>query len=376
MQTLTRHILGQLTGATLSVTLALTFAIWLMQSLRLLDYIVNRGLQATTFLYFVALLLPSFLSIVLPIAAFCATLFVYYKLTADRELIVMRSAGFSQVDLARPALILAIAITAIGYTISIYLLPISHREFRDLKYQLGNEYSAAILQEGVFNTLTDGITIFVRERSLNGDLKGILAHDNRDLDNPVTMMAERGALRRTDEGPHIVLENGNRQVVDVKNGRLQMLYFDKYSFNLSQFETASKERALDRREQTISQLLSPPTNLPARTQRTYIAEAHQRMVYPLYSIAFVLVALAALLSGEFSRRGQVKRVVVAIFCVASLQIILLTLNDYAKSTLSIVPAIYATPLSAIAVSLLFVLRDSRRRAVPPPSSSGEAVAAQ
>lgn len=375
MQTLTRHILGQLTGATLSVTLALTFAIWLMQSLRLLDYIVNRGLQATTFLYFVALLLPSFLSIVLPIAAFCATLFVYYKLTADRELIVMRSAGFSQVDLARPALILAIAITAIGYTISIYLLPVSHREFRDLKYQLGNEYSAAILQEGVFNTLTEGITIFVRERSLNGDLKGILAHDNRDLDNPVTMMAESGSLRRTDEGPHIVLENGNRQVVDVKNGRLQMLYFDKYSFNLSQFETASKERALDRREQTIPELFNPASHLPARTQRTYIAEAHQRLVYPLYSIAFVLVALAALLSGEFSRRGQVKRVIVAIFCVASLQIILLTLNDYAKSTLSIVPAIYATPLSAIAVSLIFVLRDSRRRAVPPPSSS-EAVAAQ
>ncbi len=373
MHTLTRHILGQLTGATLSVTLALTFAIWLMQSLRLLDYIVNRGLQATTFLYFVALLLPSFLSIVLPIAAFCATLFVYYKLTADRELIVMRSAGFSQVDLARPAIMLALAITAIGYSISIYLLPISHREFRDLKYQLGNEYSAAILQEGVFNTLTDGITIFVRERSLNGDLKGILAHDNRDLENPVTMMAERGALRRTDEGPHIVLQNGNRQVVDVKNGRLQMLYFDKYSFNLSQFETASKERALDRREQTIPELLNPPNNLPARTQRTYIAEAHQRMVYPLYSIAFVLVALAALLSGEFSRRGQVKRVIVAIVCVASLQIILLTLNDYAKSSLTILPAIYATPLSAIAISLIFVLRDSRRRAVPPPGS--EAVAA-
>lgn len=359
-------MLGQLTAATLSVTLALTFAIWLMQSLRLLDYIVNRGLQATTFLYFVALLLPSFLSIVLPIAAFCATLFVYYKLTADRELIVMRSAGFSQMDLARPAIILATVLTAVGYLISVYLLPVSHREFRDLKYQLSNEYSAAILQEGVFNTLTEGITIFVRERSLNGALKGILAHDNRDLDNPVTMMAETGALQRSDEGPHIVLENGNRQVVDVKNGRLQMLYFDKYSFNLSQFETASKSRDLSRREQTIPQLLNPDKSLPARTQRTHIAEAHQRMAYPLYTIAFVLVALACLLSGEFSRRGQVKRVVAAIFCVAILQITLLTLNDYAKASLSVIPAIYATPLSAIAVALIIVLRDSRRKAITPP----------
>src|SRR3546814_8430201 len=64
--------------------------------------ILNRGLPVSTFLYMATLLLPRFLIIVVPIAAFCATLFTYNKMISDSELIVMRSAGLSQYSLAKP----------------------------------------------------------------------------------------------------------------------------------------------------------------------------------------------------------------------------------------------------------------------------------
>src|SRR3546814_5191353 len=88
MPWISRYILGQLAMATVFVTVALTFAIWLTQSLRLIDYIVNRGLPASTFLTFVGLLLPSFLGVVLPVATFVAILFVYHKLAMDSEMVV------------------------------------------------------------------------------------------------------------------------------------------------------------------------------------------------------------------------------------------------------------------------------------------------
>ena len=69
MHAINSYILRQLIGVTVFVTLGLTSAIWLTQSLRLIDYIVNRGLEAATFLTFIGLLLPSFLGIVLPISA-------------------------------------------------------------------------------------------------------------------------------------------------------------------------------------------------------------------------------------------------------------------------------------------------------------------
>ena len=64
-----------------------------------------------------------------------------------------------------------------------------------------------------------------------------------------------------------------------------------------------------------------PSSLPAaafeapdlfRRAETYrqelIAEGHQRLVSPLYTIVFVLIGMAALLAGEFNRRGQTLRV--------------------------------------------------------------------
>ena len=48
--------------------LALTGVIWLSQSLRFVDMIVNKGLSAGYFLYLSSMVLPSVLSIILPIA--------------------------------------------------------------------------------------------------------------------------------------------------------------------------------------------------------------------------------------------------------------------------------------------------------------------
>ena len=105
MNYITRYMLKQVVGVTIFVTVILCFAIWLTQSLRLVDLIINRGLPLSMFGYMAALLLPRFLTIVLPIAMFCATLFTYNRLTTDSELVVLRAAGVSQFAIAKPGLI-------------------------------------------------------------------------------------------------------------------------------------------------------------------------------------------------------------------------------------------------------------------------------
>ena len=107
MTSLTRYILRQCFGVMVFVTAALSAAVWLAQSLRLIDLIVNRGLSIDIFLYLAVLLLPRFLDIVLPIGVFIAVLFTFNRLTAESELVVMRAAGLSPMALTRPVLILA-----------------------------------------------------------------------------------------------------------------------------------------------------------------------------------------------------------------------------------------------------------------------------
>ena len=361
MQSITRYIFNQLFAAALFITLGLTLAIWLSQSLRWISYIVNQGLPTSTFFYFVGLLLPSFLGIILPIAAFCAVLFVYYMLVLDSEMMVMRAAGLSQLQLARPALILTGLVTLAVYSITLYFLPASYRAFKDLQYHIRSDYSAVLLQEGAFNSVSDGITVYVRERSSDGELRGILVHDSRDPEKPVTMMAERGALVRSEQGPRVVMVNGNRQQVEQGGRRLSLLYFDRYTIEFSQFQGSSQARGRGPRERFLPELFnaSPNSGEPA-IRNEFIAEGHQRLASPLYVLAFVMIALAALLSGEHNRRGQLRRVVCAILCVAALEGLSLVLHDLASRSLHFVPAMYAAAVLSAAGAAFVLMRPPRR----------------
>ena len=98
MTTLTRYILRQCFGVMVFVTAALSAAVWLAQSLTLIDLIVNRGLSVDVFLYLAVLILPRFVDIVLPIGVFIAVLFTFNRLSTESELVVMRAAGLSPTD--------------------------------------------------------------------------------------------------------------------------------------------------------------------------------------------------------------------------------------------------------------------------------------
>ncbi|NIP87726.1 MAG: LptF/LptG family permease, partial [Gammaproteobacteria bacterium] len=97
--------------------------------------------------------------------------------------------------------------TLVCYTVTLYFMPAGYREFKDRQFTIRSDYSHILLKEGAFNTYIDGLTVYVRSRQPNGEVRGILVHDNRNANAPVTMMAERGALVSTDQGPRFLLIN-------------------------------------------------------------------------------------------------------------------------------------------------------------------------
>ena len=88
MSSLDRYLLRQSFGVMAFVTAALSAAVWLAQSLRLVDLIVNRGLSFALFFFLALLILPRFLDIVLPIGVFIAVLFTFNRAASESELIV------------------------------------------------------------------------------------------------------------------------------------------------------------------------------------------------------------------------------------------------------------------------------------------------
>ena len=85
-----RYLLAQLMRTTLSVAVTLIGIVWLFQTIRILEIVVNRGAPITDFFVMSVTVVPLWLTIALPISAFVAVTWVFQRALADREL---RDAG-------------------------------------------------------------------------------------------------------------------------------------------------------------------------------------------------------------------------------------------------------------------------------------------
>lgn len=366
-----KYVLKQLLVGMIFITVGLTCVIWLTQSLRYVEMIVNRGLTAGTFIYFTILLLPKFLSIILPIATFAVVVFIYSKLITDRELVIMRGAGQSQTALAKPALILAMLVVMFGYLLNLYLLPQSYRMFRALQWDIRYSFSHILLQEGTFNTVSKGITVYVRERTKDGQLLGILVHDQRNEKKPFTILAERGALVESKDGSRVVMFNGNRQSVDPKTHQMSILYFDRNIYELDPPKVSGDIRYREARERTLKELFNlKKADVNLNDYGKFIVEMHKRMISPLSALGFTFVGLACLITGSFSRRNQSRRSVLAVAIIVCLQASVLGLENACAKNLDLIPLMYANAILPIFGGYLLMLRTPRRRRTVPALAMG------
>lgn len=358
MTRIDRYILRQLAAGLLAVTLGLAALVWLTQSLRFIELVLDRGLSLAVFVELTSLMLPGFIAVILPITTFIVVLFIYVRLNTDRELVVMRAAGLSPLRLARPAILLALFSVAIGYALHLWLVPMSHTAFRVWQFEIRNQMAAILLQEGVFSSVGDELTFYARLRERDGTMRGILVHDAREPGAPVTILAETGRIANTPLGPRVTLENGVRQQVErvpppagspagtPPQTRLNVLSFRENSVDLARATRQEETRFRDSRERSVAELLNPDPaeGLRPRDIARFVGEAHQRMSAPLTALSLALVALAVALTGQFRRHGGGFRLVTGIGLAVGLLALGLTIGNLATRNNSFVWLIWAHAL--------------------------------
>jgi lipopolysaccharide export system permease protein len=373
MTRIDRYLFRQLAAALVAVTVGLAALVWLTQSLRFIELVLDRGLSLLVFIELTSLMLPSFFAIILPITTFVAVLFTYVRLAADRELVVMRAAGLSQWRLARPAVLLGGFATGLCVLLNLWLVPLSHAAFRQWQFEIRNQLVGVLLQEGVFSQVGDDLTVYARYRDPDGTLRGILVHDQRDAGAPITILAEAGRITTGPTGPRVTLINGVRQQVEAARGevpmRLNTLSFSENSIDLARAGRGEEARSRDSRERSIRELLDPDPaeGFRERDLRRFRAEAHQRLSSPLTAVSFALVALAVALTGQFRRHGGGLRIAVGIGIGVGLLAAGLSAGNLAARDDAFVPLIWAQAILPGIVAVWWMLgAPGWPRGAPPP----------
>ena len=368
---LDRYIARQLVVALVAVTGGLAALIWLTQSLRFVELVVNHGLSLSVFIRLTGLLIPSFIAVILPITTYVVIQFVYQRLAGDRELTVMRATGLSPIRLARPALIVAALAIGTGYLLNLVIVPASLRDFREFQFEIRNRVAAFLLQEGVFTTIGDDLTVYVRSRDPDGSLRGIMVDDARQKNAHATILAEHGRLVDGPAGPRVLLVDGSRQEIDRGTGRLNLLTFSQNSIDLAQTMRNNAERLRDMTEVSTSDLLDPsPAVAPApRDLPKWHAEAHKRLATPLTAGSFAMVALTSVLTGAFRRHGGLMRPAIAIGIVVGLLAAGLAADTLAARDNALIPLIWVQAILPGLLAFWPLVSHVRGRAPRQPAAT-------
>jgi lipopolysaccharide export system permease protein len=367
MQRLRIYVLRQMAVAAAMTVAGLTLAIWLSQSLRLLDVIVNRGLSVGLALKFLMLLLPGLIALLLPVAVFIAVMFVYHRLNADSEMVIIRTAGVSDLALAQPALAFGLLMSVLAYGLTLYAIPGSMRDYHDIQEEVAGNLASVLIEAGVFTEVAQGVTFFAHSRDRNGGLGGIIVDDSRDRTRRLIYTAERGAILGGPGGPRAVLQRGTYQETDRKTGQVSVLYFDQTEVGLGGFfgrSTGPRPRQIE--ELYLDQLLSGSAAADAPTRAQHLAEAHRRIAEPLYSLVMAMIAAACLITSGLPRQGQNRQMMAATAGAAAFLSLSFVLRSVTQRLPALAPIVYLLPTVPLLICFWQLAR--RRMMQPRPAA--------
>jgi lipopolysaccharide export system permease protein len=304
-------------------------------------------------LWITALIIPSLLIVILPLAVFTGGCTSFKRLNDNHELPALMSAGISKIQIVRPALIAALIVTLISYLISLYLMPLGMRTFKDMQHNLRQMGGSLLLEEGTFNQLGSNMMVYVKKRDKNNFLKGLLVHDTRHTDKPVTWMASEGQITFSDDGyPRLILKDGSRQ--EVTTERLSMLEFKEHTLDITRQIKSPEKRFLGVEERYVSELYNVP-NLNEKQAHQFKAEVHKRLLWPLTAIPLTLLACVFLIRSSYNRHGVTKQVIMCSVLAVIYQAVLMTAHNIAaKGNIAVLYSQWLLPV-IVSIICLYIL---------------------
>lgn len=363
MRIFSRYVFRQAAGAFLLILFSLSGIVWIALALRQLNVVTSQGQDTWMLIRMTTLALPGLMAIIAPFSYLIAALHTLNRLNTDSELIVLTASGATVWTAARPLLLLSVLVALMLAFIAHLGQPWSMRLLRDYLVQVRTDLLTQVMQPGRFTSPEPNLTFHIRERTLNGELLGLVMHDTRDKNMAQSYLAERGAIVKQEPSAYLVMSAGHIiRRTDPKEPP-QIVAFDKYAVDLDRFEAQEgSEAELKPRERYFSELADPGnSNLYKRQPGQFRAELHERFVAPLYPIAFAFVIVAFVGQARSTRSSRMESLVIAFIAATGSRLTGMAVNNLVALKASFLPLLYAMPILVIALALLVIRAADRQK---------------
>jgi lipopolysaccharide export system permease protein len=362
MSLIERYLFKQLLGPTLLATLALVAVALLSQSLGTLDIMVEQRQSAMVFAKITFLALPQLLNMILPIAIFVASLVALNRLHTEQEIVVCFAGGMSRWRVISPAIKLASLAMLVTLVVNLWVQPYCYRTMRDELFAVRTDLAASLVRAGEFSQPSSDLTVYAQSIDQQGIMRNMFLNQEKAEGGSTTFFARQGKIAKRNGEPILIMRQGSNQELS-SEGVLNFLKFDEYIFNLAPFMNNYELVHYKISDRYMHELMFPDLQQEweQRNRVKMIAEFHSRLSSPLYNLAFMAMALNAVIGGAFSRLGYGRRIAMIAGVAAFVRILGFAVQAACDDNAALNVLQYAVPLIATwwALAKLFKQKSSR-----------------
>jgi LPS export ABC transporter permease LptF/LPS export ABC transporter permease LptG len=338
---LDRYLVREIVPPTALGLLVFTFILLLQQVTILTGALIARSAPPATIARVFLNLLPSILSLTIPMAFLLGVLLAFGRLASDSEIVALRASGVSPARLLRPVLALAAFTGLLTFYVMAVALPAANQAYRQIMFSLVINKARTSVKPRVFTAdllPSQTMVLFVSDiPAETGEWKDVFVHDTRDPKNPRVILAREGRL--------VVDEKDKTLELHLERGVLHSFAPpNPESYDQQRFRTLDLPLPFDElvppvalskgeRELTLGELTARIRSLEAEGKGERAAslrvERHKKFAIPTACFVFGLLGLGLSLGSRKEARSAAFALSIAVFFV---YYVFIRLGEHAADT--------------------------------------------
>jgi lipopolysaccharide export system permease protein len=291
---LSLYIIREISSLFLFGIVIFTLLLLMGRLIPLTDLVVSHGVPLADVSRMILYLVPSILVITIPMAFLLAVLLAFGRLSADNEIVVIKASGLSLFQMMPPVIVCALVAVLLALGASTIGVPWGNSAFRELSFQVLKRNISATIREKTFWDDIPGVVMYTDQyEEQSHTLKGVVIHDGRNPDRPMTIFAQDGVVTSAAGSQALLLslQNGSIHIAGT-GGLYRLVHFGEYSMTVGE-KTSSVEKTWNVPDMRISELQhqidDPGTS--AKNRQKMLTELHSRFTFPFASLVFAILAV-------------------------------------------------------------------------------------
>ncbi|MCK4536352.1 MAG: LPS export ABC transporter permease LptF [Desulfuromonadales bacterium] len=305
-----RYIYREVLSPTLLGLLVFTLVLLMGRLVKLVDLVINKGISLWDILILFGTMIPSFLTISLPLALLMGIMIGLSRMSADSETIALKAAGLSLTNIGLPVFALAIIFSLLTGAAGLWAEPWGYRAFKTKVFEITRQKASIGFRPQIFMDQFDNLVfyadslddrtgkfrnLFIVEKRAEGDTLIVADSGQVSADavhETVTIHLSDGSIHRLGDGA----SDNSYQIINFRN-------YDVHP-DLGPSALPKVRSRIKAKELSSAELMNKIRGEDNESKRHLLnAELYRRFSTPLAPLLFALFALPFGIQSQRSGRS-------------------------------------------------------------------------